>query len=165
VAGKLYVMGDPWKGLSGLCRQDHFSGEPLMSTRPPQSVPKPLSLARRQLEQWRRRQPGRRRLPSELWANAVTLARACGLNRTARTLGLKYDSLKKHLEAASSEVSDPQKARPEFLELLPRELMPASLQCTITLDNGHGAPIQMHVKGIGVCDLVALTQMLRDDRA
>jgi len=135
-----------------------------MSTQPSQSVPKPLSLARDQLEQWRRGQSGRRRLPADLWTHAVRLAQAYGLNRTARTLGLKYDSLKKHLEATSSEVSDSQKARPEFLELLPRALLPASVQCTIELDDGHGAPIQMHVKGLGVCDLVALTRMLRDDR-
>jgi len=136
-----------------------------MSTRPPKSVPKSLSLARRQLEQWRRGQPGRRRLPADLWAHAVTLAQAYGLNRTARTLGLKYDSLKKHLEAASSEVSDPQKVRPEFVELLPREVMPGSLQCMIELDDGHGATIKMHVKGVRVDDLVALTRMLRDGRA
>jgi hypothetical protein len=55
-----------------------------MSTRSPANVPKPLSLARRQLEQWRHRQPGRRRLPQDLWGNAVTLAQAYRLNKTAR---------------------------------------------------------------------------------
>ena len=162
MAGKPDLMGDPWKGSSGLYRRDRLSGEPQMSTRSPNPVPKPRSLARRQLEQWRRRQPGRRRLPQELWAHAVTLAQAYGLNQTARTLGLKYDSLKKHLEAASS---DPQKVRSEFIEFLPREIMPASLQCTIELEDGHGATIQMHVKGLGVGDLVSLTRMLRDGRA
>jgi hypothetical protein len=136
-----------------------------MSTRPPANVPKPLSLARRQLDQWRRRQPGRRRLPQDLWANAVTLAQAYGLNRTARTLGLKYDSLKKHLEATARGASGAGKARPEFLELLPREILPASLQCTIELEDGHGATIRMHVQGVRVPDLVSFARLFRGGRA
>ena len=136
-----------------------------MSRKPPAKFPATLSTARRQLDRWRSRHRPHTRLPKESWEQAVALARKHGLNKTASALGLKYDSLKKHLEAASSQVSDPQKARPEFLELLPGEFMPGSLQCTITLDDGHGVPIQLHVKGIGVCDLVALTRMLRDDRA
>ena len=136
-----------------------------MSTRPPANVPKPLSLARRQLDQWRRRQPGRRRLPQDLWANAVTLAQAYGLNRTARTLGLKYESLKKHLEAASSETSDPKKARAAFVELLPREIPPSSLQCMIEVEDGHGATIRMHVQGIHVPDLVAFAHLFQGGRA
>jgi hypothetical protein len=68
-----------------------------MSTRQPAGVPRALSTARRQLTQWRRRQHGRKRLPKELWEMAVALAREHGVHRTARTLGLKYESLQKHL--------------------------------------------------------------------
>lgn len=136
-----------------------------MSSKPPAKFPAALSTARRQLDRWRSGHRPHTRLPKESWEQAVALAREHGLNKTASALGLKYDSLKKHVEAASSEVSDPQKARPEFLELLPRELLPGSLQCPIELDDGHGGPIQLHVKGLGVCDLVALTRMLRENRA
>jgi hypothetical protein len=136
-----------------------------MSSKPPAKLPAALSTARRQLDRWRSGHRPHTRLPKESWEQAVALARKHGLNKTASALGLKYDSLKKHLEAASSEVSDPPKARPEFLELLPRALMPGSLQCTITLDNGHAGPIQMHVLGLGVGDLVALMRRLRENRA
>jgi hypothetical protein len=56
-----------------------------MSTRQPADVPVALSITRRQFEQWRRRQHGRKRLPKELWETAVALAREHGINQTART--------------------------------------------------------------------------------
>ena len=137
-----------------------------MSTRPPTNIPMALSRARRKFDHWRSQQSNKRaRLPKELWQQAVALAQDHGLNKTARALGLKYDSLKKHLEAASTEISGPHKARPGFLELLPESLKPTSLQCTITLDDGSAGPIQMHVQGIGVGDLVALMRTLRESRA
>jgi len=83
-----------------------------MNPRPPANVPTPLSLARRQLDQWRSRQQSRKRLPRELWSKAVALAREHGINKTARTLGLKYDSLKKHLEATPPGASGPRRPRP-----------------------------------------------------
>jgi hypothetical protein len=71
-----------------------------MSPRALVNIPVALSTARRQLDRWRSRQPTKRtRLPEDLWQNAVALARAYGLNKTASALGLKYESLKKHLQA------------------------------------------------------------------
>jgi hypothetical protein len=136
-----------------------------MSPRQSADVPVALSATRRQLEHWRHRQSGRKRLPQELWSKAVTLAREHGLNKTARTLGLKYDSLKKHLEAAPPGASGAGKTPPEFMEFLPREMMPSSIECTIEWEEGNGGKIRMHVKGIGVPDLVSFARGLRDDRA
>jgi len=136
-----------------------------MSPRPPANVPTPLSIARRQFDQWRNQQQGRKRLPQELWARAVTLAQAYGLNKTARLLGLKYDSLKKHLEAAVPRTPDLAKGRPEFMELLPREMMPSSIECTIEWEDGSSVKMRMHVKGVGVPDLVSFARMFRDGRA
>ena len=136
-----------------------------MNARPAANVPTPLSLARRQLDQWRDAQQGRKRLPRELWSKAVALAREHGINKTARTLGLKYDSLRKHLEAAPPGASNPGKARPEFLELLPREMMPSSLECTIELEDDRGGKMRMHVNGASMADLASLARGLQDRRA
>ena len=136
-----------------------------MNPRLPANVPMPLSIARRQLDQWRNQQQGRKRLPQELWSKAVALAREHGLNKTARTLGLKYDSLRKHLEAAPPVVSDPGKARPEFMELLPEAMIPSSLECTIEWEEGNGAKIRMHVKGASMTDLASFARGLRGGRA
>lgn len=136
-----------------------------MRTRPSPKVPGPLSLARRQFEQWRTRQHGRKRLPPGLWAKAVALAQAYGLNRTARALGLKHDSLKKHLETVASAASDPGKAQTEFLELLPRPMSPSSLECVIEWEEAGGVKTRMQVKGVGIPDLVSLARLFRDGRA
>jgi len=136
-----------------------------MNLRPPANVPTPLSLARRQLDQWRSRQRGRKRLPRELWSNAVALAREHGINKTARTLGLKYDSLKKHLEATPPGASGLGTAGPEFLELLPRTMMSSSLECMIELEDGSGGKMRMHVKGASMADLASLACGWRDGRA
>jgi hypothetical protein len=125
----------------------------------------PLSLARRQLDQWRNQQPGRKRLPRELWAEAVVLAREHGINKTARILGLKYESLKQHLEAAPPGASDPGEARPEFMELLPRTMMLSPIECVIEWEEGSGAKVRMHVKGASIADLASLARGLRGGQA
>lgn len=134
-----------------------------MRTRLSPKVPGPLSRARRQFEQWRNRQPGRRRLPPDLWAKAVTLAHTYGLNRTAQALGLKHDSLKKHFETVATDPSDPGKT--EFLELLPCPRSPSSIECIIEWEQAGGVKTRMQVKGVGIPELVSLARLFRDGRA
>ena len=137
-----------------------------MRTRQPANVPRALSTARRRLDQWRRRQHGRKRLPKELWETAVVLAREHGINQTARTLGLKYDSLRKHLEGAASDAGDRGRAKPpDFLELLPGGLTSPSPECTLEWEDGRGGKIRMHVRGIGVADLVSFACLFRSGPA
>jgi hypothetical protein len=95
-----------------------------MDTKQPANIPNALSESRCQLDHWRSQQPNKRtRLPKELWQQAVTLAKEHGLNKTARALGLKYYSLKKHLEATATDESKPAEAQHEFLELLPSPII------------------------------------------
>jgi len=136
-----------------------------MNIRQSTHLPVALRTASRPFDRWRSRQPQRTRLPEELWQKAVILARAHGLNKTAAALELKYDSLKKHLEAASSQASDPEKVPPDFLELLPGGLRAARPACTIEWADGSGMKVRMHVTGIGVHDLVLLARGCRDGRA
>ena len=136
-----------------------------MNTRTPANVPPPLLLARHQLDQWRRRQSGRKRLPRELWSNAVALAREHGLNQTARTLGLKYDSLKKHLEATPPAASGRNRARPAFIEFLPRTMVPSFLECTIELEDSRGGKMRMQVKGASIADLASFASAFHNGHA
>jgi hypothetical protein len=137
-----------------------------MSTRQSADVPVVLSTTRRQFEQWRRRQHGRKRLPKELWEKAVALAREHGINQTAHTLGLKYNSLKKHLDGATPDAGDRGKPKPpDFLELLPGGLTSPSPECTIEWEDGRGGKMRMHVKGIGVPDLVSFACLFRSGPA
>jgi len=115
-------------------------------------VPEALRLARREIDRWRGCQSGRKRLPREFWAKAVDLARVHGVNRTARTLGLEYVSLRQHLERAGATSLSPP-AGPAFVELLPGRRIGAGLSCTIELDDGRGGMLRMHVPGATMADL------------
>ncbi len=136
-----------------------------MRTKPSPKVPGTLSLAHRQFEQWRNRQQGRKRLPPELWAQAVTLAQTYGLNRTSRVLGLKYDTLKQHVETIAPEASDSGKVQAEFMELLPRRMNPSSIECILEWEEADGVKTRMQVKGAGIPDLMSFVHLFRKGRA
>jgi hypothetical protein len=135
-----------------------------MSKKPPQPVPHALDHLRREIAQWRRRQSGRKRLPKEFWAQAVALAQAHGIHPTARTLGLKYSSLKQHLEATAGSTSKVPPSQCEFVELLPGAPPAASITCAIEWEGPTGALVRMHIKGACMADLVALAERLRSGR-
>ena len=65
-----------------------------------QAIPARLEAGRRRFELWRSARQGRGRIPERLWKSAVKLAAVYGLCRTARTLGLDYNALKRHVGAA-----------------------------------------------------------------
>jgi len=133
-----------------------------MNAKPLSNMPKALSEARRQLDHWRSQRPSKRtRLPKEFWQQAVTLAKDHGLNKTTRALGLKYYSLKKHLEASAIDELKPAKTQGEFLELLPSP----AIDCTIELEDGSGVRMRMHIKGASIVDLASFACGFRSSRA
>jgi len=136
-----------------------------MSTRQPANIPMALSRARRQFDRWRSRQPNKRaRLPEDLWQKAVALAHKYGLNKTARALGLKYYSLKRHLEAAATDRTEPGGTQCGFLELLPSPVTTPSIECTIELEDGGGTTMRMHVKGACMADLASFARGFRSSQ-
>ena len=108
-----------------------------MRKRQPANIPAALSAARGQFDQWRSGHRKRARLPKELWRRAAALAREHGLNKTARALGLKYYSLKKHLDEMTAEEVIPAKAKPDFIELLGGVMTPGSTECIIEWSDGR----------------------------
>ena len=136
-----------------------------MSTKHPTNVPIALTQARRQLDRWRSRQSSTRaRLPKELWHQAVALARKHGLNKTARALGLKYDSLKKHLDETGGDEFVPAKTKPDFIELLPGAMTPGGVECMVEWTDGHGESVRMHIRGAGLSELTSLASVFRSGR-
>jgi hypothetical protein len=57
-----------------------------MRRRPSAQIPQALHLARREIERWRHRQTGRKRLHREFWAKAVALAQEHGVHRNGGNL-------------------------------------------------------------------------------
>ena len=71
-----------------------------MRSRKSRAIPARLEAGRRRFEQWRRTRKGHARIPESLWTSAVKLADAYGLCRTAQTLRLDYNALKRRVESA-----------------------------------------------------------------
>lgn len=75
-----------------------------------------LAALHRQVTAWRRAQPGRSRLPEDLWAAAAALAGSEGVSWVARALRLDYHRLKRRCAQGSGDASRPA-ASPAFVEV------------------------------------------------
>jgi len=128
----------------------------LIPSRQTQLLTPQIESARRRLERWRRNRKQRSRIPEELWASAVDLARSYGLAKTARALRLDYYSLKERIDARDRQGPREMSARPAFVELIPQPTAAVS-ECTMELENPSGARMRIHLKGSGVPDLTGLS--------
>lgn len=118
-------------------------------------VPTPgsaLAHAVQRFAHWRRTRQHRSPIPETLWGTAVATARTQGVNKTARTLRLNHDALKKRLEAATR----PPAPAP-FVELLPAAPAP-SYHCQVELERPTGARLRIQLTSPSPPDLAALTQ-------
>ena len=130
------------------------------------NVPIALKQIRGRLERWRRTRRGRDRIPEELWRLAVQAVSTYGLNKSARALGLDYYSLKKRVEASPARCGSKAPGGTTFVELAPltRAERPASPvsgfapEGLLELERVDGAKLRIHLKGIAVPDLVALSR-------
>jgi hypothetical protein len=121
--------------------------------------PAALAGVQRNIAQWRQRHRPRARIPEQLWREAADLARAHGVNRTARALRLDYYSLKKRTAAAAG----PGKRIPGFVEILPGG-MPAGSECMIEVEDPGGAKLRIRLQGGGLPDVATLVRVLREGR-
>ena len=96
-------------------------------------------------KRWRSTRTRGTPIPEALWASAVGLARAQGLNRIARALRLDYYDLKKRLQCAAGPACARQ-AQPTFVELLTPGAG-GSCECLIELENARGAKMRIELKG------------------
>ena len=123
------------------------------------NLPEKLARGRKCFEKWRSTHKPPTRLPEHLWSLAAQLAREYGLNKTARTLRLDYNGLKKRIKFPVSGDASQEIPTPPFLELLPAGPH-ASVECTIECEDAKGATIRIHLKGRELPDLAALGRSL-----
>ena len=137
-----------------------------MKTGTEQYLPARLEAIRRRFERWRQTREGRSRIPEVLWAWAVKAAGRYGLNPTARALGLDYKSLQRHVAAACASDGPVGNARPgreapsTFVELAPPVVSSGLAECLLEVENAAGAKMRIHLQGVAVADLTALSQSL-----
>ncbi len=157
-----------------------------MAGRKAQAPPAPLERLRGRFERWRQSSEPRTRIPDSLWASAARLADRYGLSRTANTLGVNYQALKRRLTArtANADPAIEKRARrgsvavgdgsaregtPEFVELpafVSVGTDPRSVpgECLLEWDDGDGAKMRVRLHGVGMPDLLALGRSFWDRR-
>jgi hypothetical protein len=104
---------------------------------------------RRQLDGWRKSQPGRARLPADVWEEAAALARTHGVSRVSRTLRLSFHKLQRWGQAPASPPPGPP-APSGFIELPPLA-SPGSNEggCVVELCDGGQAGMTVRLSGEG----------------
>lgn len=121
--------------------------------------PAELERTRRRFERWRETRRGRTRIPESLWAAAVKMADLYGICQTAKALRLHYYALKERVDKQAASAADGSCPEGEatFLELaVPSGA--ASAECILELENADGTRKRVHLKGVKVPDLVALSR-------
>ena len=130
-----------------------------MGIKKTRELPRRLEGVRQRIERWRQTCKVRSRIPDPLWAAAVRMARAYGVNRTAQTLRLDYYGLKKRVEQEAVVAANATEAKDtaRFVELAPFTSA-GSCECLLELENASGATMRIQLKSIAMPDLAALSQ-------
>jgi hypothetical protein len=113
-----------------------------------------LAAMRREFERWRSDPARPRRIPEALWRAAAEIARAHGVSKTARTLGLDYYALEQRLRASPGR--EPSRA---FVEL-PWPVIASAPDYRLELEDGRGARLRVEVRGVVRADVAALARVL-----
>jgi hypothetical protein len=116
-----------------------------------------LSQLKRQFDQWRAARRAGERIPSELWAGAVTAVVEHGAYRVAAELHLDYAVLKRRAALAGGKTLATELA-PRFVELfapagLVKPAGAASAQCVVEMVNARGATMHVELSGDGLAGL------------
>ena len=122
-------------------------------------IPEPIAQLQRQLEQFRRAQPTRTKLPESLWQAAVELARQHGVYPVAHPLRLGYTRLKKRL--GGSPTFRRKATKPAFVELV----APSRAQlekCVIEFESSGGNKMRIQWKATASPDWTTLLQAWRE---
>jgi len=121
-------------------------------------IPVQLEKLRKRFDQWRRTHVVRSRLPDELWATAVKMADIYGLHRTARVLGLDYNSLKKRVEQQSDVAAKAKLSDVRFVELPGVGMSAGCCECSVEWEDAAGSKMRVHLKGTTMPDLAGLSR-------
>jgi hypothetical protein len=107
------------------------------------AVPEELKELSERLEQWRKQQPPRTRLPESIWREAAELAGRFGLHQTTKLLRLDYTRLKKRVSTTTAAVP----AAAKFVELLGSSATTAPVECVVEWESARGR-MRVAMKGV-----------------
>ena len=98
-------------------------------------IPNELLELSQRLDQWRKDQPPRTRLPESIWAAAADMARRHGLHRTTSVLRLDYTRLKRKIAMTPQPPSGTAPAT--FVELL-GPVAGGPVECVVEWESARG---------------------------
>jgi hypothetical protein len=128
----------------------------LMSERPTVTVPAEIEEAQLQFENWRRERKRADRIPENLWAVAVELAKRHGVWPTARALHLDHSRLKRRVRNGEEEETSG-----AFVEVISEGAR--LVTCTVEMEDGRGARMRIELKG-AAADVTALSRTFWGER-
>jgi hypothetical protein len=110
--------------------------------------------------EWRRTRAKKARIPDELWAAAVELARRDGVNRTAQALHLDGGKLMRHLVAAGRKSEPtPKDAPTAFIELVSSQ-PDARLECVVEAESPGVGTVRVKLKAVTMREVAELGRAL-----
>jgi hypothetical protein len=110
----------------------------------PADIPNELLELSQRLDQWRKDQPPRTRLPESIWAAAADMARRHGLHRTTQVLRLDYTRLKRRIAVTPQPPSGTAPAT--FVELL-GSAAGGPVECVVEWESARGR-MRVALKGV-----------------
>ena len=129
-----------------------------MNRKETKPVAEPIAKLQRDLEEHRRSQPRRAKLPESIWEAATALARQHGLYAVTQALRLDYMGLKKRLGDVPSQ--RPANSRPVFVELIAPP-PPQPEKCLIEFESTRGDKMRIHWPASTAPDWTALLRAWR----
>ncbi|MBA3914756.1 MAG: hypothetical protein H0X25_13110 [Acidobacteriales bacterium] len=118
-------------------------------------IPEEVEQLRRRFDEFRNAQPGRSRLPENLWAAAAELARRYGVNPTARALRLDYTGLRKRVKNQDRPKRKRVATPPSFLEFVAPGAK-AVTNCTLEVESAQGGKLRLELKAMATTELANL---------
>lgn len=123
----------------------------------------PFRATRSRLEKWRLGGRRGRRIPEEMWSQAVELARAHGVSRTSLALRLDYYGLQRRLDRDSeAAVVAGDVEAPAFVELTLGGR--GAADCVLVVDAGPGRQLRIELRGAAMSRLESLALALASIR-
>ena len=120
------------------------------------SVSRDLSAASRRIDAWRASSGTRRRIPENVWLEAIGLARVHGVNRVSEAMRLSHERLKKRVDETQGETEVRTRA-PRFVEVAPIAMANGPSKMSIDLVDGGGRSMTVRNANAGdVSGLVAV---------
>lgn len=130
-------------------------------------LPASVGRVRVRVERWREGGENHWRMPEELWADAVSLARSHGIAPIARALRLDYGSLKKRVERSPESEPGDTESLGRFIEIDPRHLVPEQEPhgAVVELLDAEGTKLVVRLSDRESLDVPALVAAFRQHRS